>query len=84
MNEEKSSRLKRAFCSCEVKGRNSGDEDFGGVFQRGDRGRAADEWGRRAGDEGLGVVVDTEEKRGCRISAKVQKLRFCDTPSKLR
>ena len=56
--------MRRAFCSCEVKGRNSGYEDFGGVFQRGERGRAADEWGRRAGDEGVGEVEDTEEKEG--------------------
>ncbi len=37
MNDEKSSRLRRAFCSCAGKGRNSGYEDFGGVFQRGER-----------------------------------------------
>ena len=37
MNEEKSSRLRRAFCSCEEKGRNLGYEDLGGVFQRGER-----------------------------------------------
>lgn len=61
MNDEKSSRLKRAFCSCAGKGRNSGYEDFGGVFQRGDRGRAADERGWRAGDERLGVTLSVVE-----------------------